>query len=144
MVRSRRCNERPMTSSWDCQVTFLPLIVPNRSERRQADNVLRCMSSRDSFLATCPALRDNGADLSDECNHLKTNNRGCGRENFKCSTQKPVNQVITVFFPLIPSKKKLKNNCPRVQHFLYFEFSVTLSNYKRTIITDKMFTLLSR
>lgn len=94
MVRSRRCNERPMTSSWDCQVTFLPLIVPHRSERRQADNVLSCVSSKDTFLKTCPPLRDNGADMSDECNHLKTNNRGCDRETFKCSSQKPVNQVI--------------------------------------------------
>lgn len=93
MVRSRWCNERPMTSSWDCQVKFLPMVVPNRSDRQQADNVLECVDSKDTFLMNCPRLRDDGTDLSDECNHLKTNNRGCSRGNYKCSAQKVVNQV---------------------------------------------------
>lgn len=98
MVRSRWCNERPMTSSWDCQVKFLPMVVPNRSDRQQADNVLECVDSKDTFLMNCPRLRDDGTDLSDECNHLKTNNRGCSRGNYKCSAQKVVNQVSRVFF----------------------------------------------
>ncbi|VVC26738.1 Hypothetical protein CINCED_3A000879 [Cinara cedri] len=97
MVRSRWCNERPMTSSWDCQVKFLPLVVPNRSNRGQADNVLTCMDTKDAFLKTCPRLRDDGTELSDECNHLKTNNRGCDSGNYRCSEQKPVNQAVMLF-----------------------------------------------
>lgn len=93
MVRSRWCNERPMTSSWDCQVRFLPLIVPTQSNRQQADNVLTCVDSKDTFLMNCPRLRDDGTELSDECNHLKTNSRGCDKGNYKCSAQKPTNQV---------------------------------------------------
>jgi len=93
MVRSRWCNERPMTSSWDCQVKFLPMVVPTRSDRLQADNLLSCVDTKDTFLMNCPRIRDDGAELSDECNHLKTNNRGCIRSNYKCSSQKPVNQV---------------------------------------------------
>lgn len=94
MVRSRWCNERPMTSSWDCQVKFLPMVVPTKSDRRQSDNVLNCVDNKDTFLKNCPRLRDDGAELSDECNHLKTNNRGCIRGNFKCTVPKPVNQVL--------------------------------------------------
>jgi len=93
MVRSRWCNERPMTSSWDCQVKFLPMVVPTKSDRLQADNLLKCVDSKDTFLMNCPRIRDDGAELSDECNHLKTNNRGCTKGNYKCSAQKPVNQV---------------------------------------------------
>lgn len=97
MVRSRWCNERPMTSSWDCQVKFLPMVVPTRSDRLQADNLLACVDSKDTFLMNCPRIRDDGAELSDECNHLKTNNRGCTRGNYKCSAQKPVNQAVMLF-----------------------------------------------
>ncbi|XP_050424339.1 uncharacterized protein LOC126835654 [Adelges cooleyi] len=97
MVRSRWCNERPMTSSWDCQVKFLPLVVPTRSARLQADNVLSCVDHKDTFLMNCPRIRDDGAELSDECNHLKTNTRGCDTGNFKCSTHKPTNQAVMLF-----------------------------------------------
>lgn len=93
IVRNRRCNERPTTSSWDCQVNFLPLVVPTRSGRQQADNVLRCLSSKDTFLMNCPPLRDDGTEMSGRCNHLKTNNRGCNRGSYKCSAERPVNQV---------------------------------------------------
>lgn len=93
MVRSRRCNERPMTSTWDCQVTFLPLVVPTRSSRSQAENVLKCMASKNSFLMNCPEIKDYGTELSDECNHLKTNNRGCRRGHFQCTEEKPINLV---------------------------------------------------
>lgn len=93
MVRSRWCNERPMTSYWDCQVYFLPLVVPARSTRQQSDNVLKCLSSKDTFLMNCPTLRDDGTELSGQCNHIKANSRGCTRSNFKCNAHRPVNQV---------------------------------------------------
>lgn len=96
VVRSKRCNERPIMTSWDCQIKFLPLVVPTSSRRLQSDNVLECMDKKDTFLMNCPTLREEGTELSDECNQLKTNNKDCNLGNFKCTSQKLINQVRTI------------------------------------------------
>lgn len=96
IVRSKWCNEHPLTSEWNCQVRSLPMVVPTKGPHQQAENLLECLDAKDSFLKNCPDLRDDGTELTDLCNHIKTNNGGCHLGSFQCTTQNLMNQVSTV------------------------------------------------